>query len=117
VLDLIQGEGKKRDVKQLVAVIPPASQILSKGGGKSKERRIRLRLKPNVDSKELYLSPQLLKELNIKKEVEISVAGKKRLRFKAVENEEVPPNEVWGNEGFLKERGIADNSLVTVRGV
>ncbi len=115
---LSEGEqGKKKDVKQLVAVIPPASQLMMKGGGKVKEKRVRLRLRKEVPENELHISPALLKYLEIKGGIEVSVAGKKRFRFKAVESEQVPENEVWANEALMKENGIADNSLVTVRGL
>jgi len=103
-------------VKQLVAVIPPASQILTKEGPKLREKRVRLRLKRGIPSDELHISPSLIKELNIGGRAEISVAGKKKLRFKAIEDEEVPENEVWGFEDVMRENGLADNSLVTLRG-
>jgi len=107
---------KKRDVKQLVAVIPPASQLLMKEGPKQKEKRVRLRLKKEIPPDELHIHPSLIKELGIGSKAEISVAGKKRIRFKAVGNEGVPENEVWGNEEVIREKGLADSSLVTLRG-
>ncbi len=107
---------RKRDVKQLVAVIPPASQLMMKEGSNVKERRIRLRLKKEVPENEIHINPEVKKALGITDNAEISVAGKKRFRFKAVENEEVPESEVWCNEEFMKEAGIADNSRVTLRG-
>ncbi|MCD6324415.1 MAG: hypothetical protein J7L55_04840 [Desulfurococcales archaeon] len=107
---------RKRDIKQLVAVIPPASQLMMREGGKVREKRIRLRLKKEVPESEIHVNPEVKKSLGIGEEAEISVSGKKRFKFKAVENESVPQNEVWCNEDFMKEVGIADNSLVTLRG-
>ena len=107
---------RKKDVKQLVAIIPPASQLLMKEGPKQKEKRIRLRLKKEIPPEELHIHPSLIRELRISSKAEISVAGKKRLKFKAVEDDGVPENEVWGNEEVMREKGLADNSLVTLRG-
>ena len=107
---------EKRDIKQLVAVIPPASQILRKGESKRKERRIRVRLRDEVPEDELHLNPALAKDLGISGKAELSVPGKKRMVFKAVTNEAIPENEVWVNAELMRERGVADNSLATVRG-
>jgi hypothetical protein len=38
------------------------------------------------------------------------------MNFKAVIDENIPQNEVWVNEELMKERGVSDNSLATVRG-
>jgi len=109
-------EGKKRDIKALVAIIPPATQLRRREGSRVKEKRIRVRLKPDVKEGELHVSPSLAQELGIKDAAELSVPGKKKMQFKAVLNESVPANEVWANEEVMKERGIADNTLATVRG-
>ncbi len=107
---------KKKDVKQLVAIIPPASQILTREGPRQKEKRVRLKLRKKIPSNELHISSVLVKELGIGVNAEISVAGKKRLKFKAIVDGSVPENEVWGNEELMREKGLADNSLVTLRG-
>lgn len=107
---------KKRDVRHLVAVIPPASQLLRREGPKRREKRIRVRLKAEIQPEELHLNPSVAKYLNITSKAELSVPGKKRMEFKAVINENVPENEVWVNEEIMRERGVADNSLATVRG-
>ncbi len=108
--------GKKRDIKALVAVIPPATQLRKREGPKVREKRIRVRLKPDVKEGELHVSPSLAEELSIREVAELSVPGKKKMRFKAVLNDKVPINEVWVNEEIMKERGVADNTLATVRG-
>ena len=108
--------GKKRDIKALVAIIPPASQVLSRKEKKVREKRIRVRLKPDVKEDELHLSPQLASELGIRVRAELSIPGKKRITFKAVINDSVPYGEVWVNEELMRERGVADNTLATIRG-
>jgi len=119
VLSLSSEESKtpsqKRDVKQLVMVIPPASEVLSKGVKQVKEKRIRVRLKSDVSPDELRINPRLAKELNIKESIELSIAGRKKLVFKATILEGIPEGEVWANEEFMKEKGVADNSMATVR--
>ncbi len=108
---------QKRDIKQLVMVIPPASEILSKGVKQVREKRVRVRLKSEVPPGELKINTRLAKELNIKENVELSIAGRKRLVFKATILDDIPEGEVWANEELMKEKGIADNSMVTVRAV
>ncbi|OYT51597.1 MAG: hypothetical protein B6U73_01625 [Desulfurococcales archaeon ex4484_204] len=109
-------EERRRDVKELVAIIPPASQVLSRRGKKVRERRVRVRLKEGVKADELHISPQLASELGIKGRCELSVPGKKRMAFKSVLNDSVPLQEVWANEELMRERGVADNTLATIRG-
>ncbi len=108
--------GKKRDIKALVAVIPPASQVLGRREKKVRERRIRVRLKDNVKEGEIYISPRLASDLNIKDVAYLSIPGKKRMAFKVVVNDAVPQNEVWVNAEVMRERGVADNTLATIRG-
>ena len=108
--------GKKRDIKALVAIIPPASQVLGRREKKIREKRIRVRLKDVVKENELHISPRLATELNIKDRAYLSVPGKKRMEFKAVVNDSVPYGEVWANTEVMKERGIADNTLAAIRG-
>lgn len=108
--------GKKRDIKALVAIIPPASQVLGRREKRVKEKRIRVRLKDVVKEDELHISPRLATELNIKDRAYLSVPGKKRMEFKVLINDSVPYGEVWVNTEVMKERGVADNTLATIRG-
>lgn len=108
-----EGE-KKHDVKLLVSIIPPASE-LKKEEKKFVERRVRVKQKDEVKPGQAMLSPKLAEELNVEEEVEIVVAGKKKLRFKAVLSENVQEKEVWCNSEVLREQGIADNSIATIR--
>lgn len=109
-------EGKKRDIKALVAVIPPASQVLSRREKKVKERRIRVRLKEVVKEEELHISSRLANELNIKDRAYLSIPGKKRMEFRVIINDSVPYGEVWVNAEIMRGKGIADNTLATIRG-
>ncbi len=107
---------KKRDIKQLVAVVPPATQLLRRQAPKIREKRVRVRLKDDVPPDELHLSPGLAKFIGVRERAELSIPGKKRMSFKAVIDERIPENEVWVNTELMRERGVADSSLATVRG-
>ncbi|MEM2376038.1 MAG: hypothetical protein QXZ10_00255 [Sulfolobales archaeon] len=117
LLSETQGEGKvaKRDIKSLVAIIPPPQSLTTKQS-KPKERRIRLKYSDSVKPDELRVPKALADELEIKDFVHIVVAGRKGVDLKAVVDDKLPPTEVLGNPETMKSKGIADNSIVTVRG-
>jgi hypothetical protein len=104
--------GKRRDIKALLAVIPPAEE-LRKRERVVTEMRLRLKYNPEVKPGTIHLNPELAKELSVSDYAEISVHGK-RVKLRAVLNENVPKGEVWGSSD-LRSIGIADNSLVTIR--
>jgi len=106
---------KKIDIKALVAVIPPASEVLARKAPKAIERRIRVRRKPDVDPDYAKINPSLAKSLGAQDLVEIVVAGRFRKTFNIILDENVPANEAWCNEELLKEHGVADNSIATIR--
>ncbi len=106
---------KKRDIRALVAIIPPASEVIGRKEKKLAEKRIRVRRKSHIKPEYAYINPQLAKELGVKDYLEIVIARRHRLAFKAVLDETVPINEVWCNEDLLRDEGIADNSIATVR--
>lgn len=112
-----QGEGKtaKKDIKSLVAIIPPPQSFSTKRS-KPKEKRIRLRYSSLVKHDELRIPKALADELGIKDVVYVVVAGRKTLELKAVIDDKLPPTEVLGNSELMKSKGIADNSVVTIRG-
>ncbi|MEM0348359.1 MAG: hypothetical protein QW309_06820 [Zestosphaera sp.] len=105
---------QKRDIKQLVAVIPPASEVLSKGVKKVLEKRVRVRLRDGVPDGVIYVSSKLASELSVKDKVQLSVSGKKFM-LKVFVSDDIPENEVWTNEEFMRKNGISDNSMATVR--
>ncbi|MEM1623556.1 MAG: hypothetical protein QW543_05450 [Sulfolobales archaeon] len=108
-----EGElGKKKDIKVLLSVVPPA-EALRKQKSSPRERRVKLRYSPAVKTGSLHVNPELAKELSIGDYAEIAVHGR-RVKLKVVISEEVPRGEVWG-PADLKAQGIADNSIVTIR--
>jgi len=106
---------KKVNIKALVAVIPPASEILARKTPKLIEKRVRLRRKPDIDSEYAKINPSLAKAIGAEDLVEVVVAGRFRKVFNVVLDESVSQNEVWCNEELLKEHGVADNSIATIR--
>lgn len=107
------GPEKKKDIKSLLAIIPPA-EAMKKEQKKLTEKRIRVRYS-NAKPGEVIISQKLANQLNIKEKAVIVVGGKKRFEFKVVIDENVPENEVYANNEFMKENGIADNSIATIR--
>ena len=80
-----------------------------------RERRLRIRRRPEVPEGQARMNPKAMEFLGINDTVEIVIAGKKRYRFRVVALDTVPENEVWCNEDQLRALGIADNSIATVR--
>jgi hypothetical protein len=114
-----QGEEKKveqkkeKDIKSLLAVIPPASAL--KGGVKKiQEKRIRVRY-GNVKEGFVKISGALAKELGITEKAYIVVGGKKRFLFDVIIDDSLPANEAYANPDLMRENGIADNSIATIR--
>ncbi|MGC8974764.1 MAG: hypothetical protein ACP5KB_01035 [Thermoprotei archaeon] len=105
---------QKRDIKQLVAVIPPASEVLGKGVKRVPEKRVRVRLKDSVSEGVIYVSSKLASELGVKEVIQLSVSGK-RFTLRVSVSDSVPENEVWANEEFMRRNGVSDNSMATVR--
>ncbi len=105
-------EEKKLDVKALMALVPPAS-ALKQRESKVREKRIRLRWSDVAPTK-AKINPQLANELGISDKLEVAVSGK-RFSFEAVKDEKVPVHEVHVNEELMKEHGISDNTIATVR--
>jgi len=107
------GEKKKLDVKSLVAVIPPADALLRKEK-KLQEKRVRVRY-GNVKEDQIRISKKLAEELGIKEKAYLVVAGRKRFLLNVIIDENLPENTVFANEELLRENGVADNSIATVR--
>ena len=103
---------KKVDIKALVKLVPPAS-ALKQRASKVREKRIRLRL-VDINPTKAKINPQLADQLGISDKLEIAVSGKKFI-FEAVRDQSVPENEVHVNEELMKENGISDNTIATVR--
>jgi len=111
-----EGRGERKvDVKKLVAVIPPPSMLFGARGRRQREKRIRLRYAEDVKREEARVPKRLAEELGIRDALEITVAGKKRFRFKAVIDERLGGDYVYVNPELMRENGIADNSICTIR--
>ena len=108
-----QRQERKIAIKALVAIIPPAS--VRKTEKKLREKRVRLRYIDSVKPGHAIINDDLAKPLNITEYIEVTVAGRKRFKLKASLSPDVPVNEVWCNPEELREKGIADNSIATVR--
>ncbi|AKG39182.1 MAG: hypothetical protein ACP5II_05690 [Infirmifilum sp.] len=80
-----------------------------------KERRLRIRRKDEVPEGKAYMNPSTMAELGITSEIEVVIAGKKKLHFSSQTFDKVPPNEVWCNTDELKTLGVADNTIATIR--
>ncbi|RLG76793.1 MAG: hypothetical protein DRO12_03835 [Thermoprotei archaeon] len=108
---------QKVDIKKLVAVVPPPTMLFGGKAKKVREKRIRLRYDNSVKPDEAKISKRLAEELGIKDMLEITVAGKKRFRFKAIIIDSALGDYVFVNPDLMKENGIADNSICTIRSV
>jgi len=113
--DSAQAKEEKVDVKKLVAIVPPPSVLFAKEKKTLREKRIRLVYDPSVNKDEAKISKALAEELNIKNFLEITVAGKKRFRFKAVIMDSLPNDIVYVNPEVMKIYGVADKSICTIR--
>ncbi len=112
----VEGKKGKTDIKKLIAVIPPPTMLFAKQRQTQlREKRIRLRYDPDTSQDQAKVSPQLAKELDIKDYLEVTVAGRKRFRFRAVIDDAVPYDCVYVNPDLMKQNGIADNSICTIR--
>ncbi len=79
------------------------------------EKRLRIRQRNDVDRGMAKMNPKTMRYLGIEDMVEIVIAGKKKIRFKVIGLDTVPENEVWANAQELRERGVADRTIATVR--
>ncbi len=106
----------KIDVTRLVSIIPPASQ-LKRREARIREKRIRIRYNESLPQGVVKISKKLAEMLNIKDGdlVDIVVAGRHKFVYKAMIEEGEGVNEVYCNPEELKERGVADNSIATIR--
>lgn len=108
------GEQKKKtDVKSLVSIIPPAG-ALRREEKKLREKRIRVRY-GNVKPDQVKINKKLAEELGISEYAELVIAGRKKFRLKVILDDSVPDNVVMANEEILREHGVADNSISTIR--
>jgi len=110
-------ERKRVDVSKLVSVIPSASQLYGEGKKEIAEKRIRIKFDASLPQGIAKISKALANMLNIKENdlVELVVAGKKKFVFKSLIDESQDPNIVLCNPSGMREKGVADNSIATIR--
>lgn len=112
--DVVEKE-ERVDIKRLIAVIPPPSTLFGKERKTLKEKRIRLSYDTSVGKDEAKISKTLAEELNIKNFLELTVAGRKRFKFKAVILDSLPNDIAYVNPEVMKIHGVADKSICTIR--
>ncbi len=105
---------KKVDIKSLVNVIPPASALKSGEKTTIKEKRVKIKKKPEVEKGTVIVSIKLYNEMKMKGKVEISVKGK-RMEFRVISQDGLQEIEVWANPEDMVKLGLEDNSTVTLR--
>ena len=79
------------------------------------EKRLRIRRREDVSAGNSKMNSRMAQQLGISDEIEAIVAGKSKGKWKTLQNESVPANEVWMNSDELKAKGIADNTITTIR--
>lgn len=107
---------RKIDVSKLVSIIPPPSELWREEKRLS-EKRIRVKYEEKLPENVAKISSELAKSLDISKDdyVEIVVAGKKKFVYKVVIEDGIDPNIVYCNPSELSVKGVADNSIATIR--
>ncbi|OYT37193.1 MAG: hypothetical protein B6U89_07730 [Desulfurococcales archaeon ex4484_58] len=109
-------EAKKVDVSKLVSIIPPPSELRRKET-RITEKRIRIRYDESLAENTAKISKKLAETIGVKEDdqIEIVVAGKKKFIFKATISGDVEENQVYCYPEELREKGVADNSIATIR--
>lgn len=105
------------DVSKLLAIIPPASEVLEKKQKSLAEKRIKIKFDKTLGKPIAKVPLTIARELGIQNGdfVEIVVAGKKKARFIAEVVESVDANFVFVYPEELEKQGVADNSIATIR--
>ncbi|WP_460124889.1 hypothetical protein [Stetteria hydrogenophila] len=112
--DVEESKPSQLDLKKALSLIPSASALKVRER-RVTEKRIRLRYDYSLKPEEAKIHPSLAKELGIEDKLEIVVAERHRFVFRAVVDEEAEPNRVHVNPDLMKEHGVADNTIATVR--
>ena len=79
------------------------------------EKRIRIRSRDDVIAGNSKMSSKMAEQLGVSDDVEAIVSGKWKGQWKVALVESVPANEIWMNGEELKAKGIADNTIATIR--
>ncbi len=107
---------QKIDIKKLVSIVPPASE-LRRRQKLLREKRIRIKYDESLPEGAAKIPKDLAKMLGINDgdKIEIVVAGKKKFVFTATIIDETGTNYVYVYPAELEEKGVADNSIATLR--
>ncbi len=79
------------------------------------EKRMRIRNREDVTAGNSKMNSKMAEQLGVSDEVEAIVSGKWKGKWKVALTESVPANEIWMNGEELKAKGIADNTIATIR--
>ncbi|MDM7275740.1 MAG: hypothetical protein P3X22_006470 [Thermoprotei archaeon] len=101
-------------LSRILSLIPSASS-LKEQKTVLREKRIRLRYDPGVMEGFARIRGDLAGSLGITGKLEIVAAGKAKIIANALISDDVEPDRVHVNPEEASRRGIADNSIVTVR--
>ncbi len=113
------GEERKRRLLIPHFLTPETFKEEKEARERPRERRIRIRRVGTVDKGMAKVNGKLASETGLRDMVEVIVAGgssrERRFVLSLVIDDSVPDNELWCNDLFLREQGVADNSIVTIR--
>ncbi|MCX8166178.1 MAG: hypothetical protein N3D79_06305 [Acidilobaceae archaeon] len=109
----MESEGKERIARMLDAL--PSASALKEQPKQLREKRIRLKFDNNLDKNLVRINARLARALGIQDKVEIVVAARTRVVLQALVDENVEEERVYVNPAHFVERGVADNSIATVR--
>ncbi|MCE4607702.1 MAG: hypothetical protein F7B61_01915 [Caldisphaeraceae archaeon] len=105
----------KPDLSKALSIIPPATS-LKEGGEKQREKRVKISYDRGVGENAAKVSKKLAEELGISNRIEIVIAGKKKFVMKAIIDESIDEmNKVYVNPDIMKDEGVSDNSIATIR--
>ncbi len=79
------------------------------------EKRMRIRSREDVMAGNSKMNSKMGEQLGVSDEVEAIVSGKWKGKWKVALTESVPANEILMNGEELKAKGIADNTIATIR--
>ncbi len=107
---------KKTDIVKLLSIIPPASELKRKET-RIREKRVRVKWDESIPLGQVRINKELAEMLGIKEgdDVEIVIAGRHKFVYKAVIIDEPNRNIVYTNPAEMREEGVADNSIATIR--
>ncbi|MCX8196042.1 MAG: hypothetical protein N3F67_03065 [Acidilobaceae archaeon] len=106
-------EGRER-IARMLDVLPSASALAGEQK-QLREKRVRLKFEEAVEKGHARISAKLARALGITDKLEVVVAGRTRLLLQAIIDESLEEERVFVNPSPLLEKGVADNSIVTVR--